>query len=340
LRWHGLMGNLAADRLGMEGIMKRALALGVGLFLLAAAFPAQAQYPDRMVRIVVPVAAGGGVDVVARILGQKLSERLGQQFVVENRPGAAGAIGTKEVARSPADGYTLLYTPSSLVITTIVNKNAGYDSLKDLSPIVNVAISPYALLLHPSVPAKTVKEFIAYAKANPDKINYSSAGVGSASHLAAELFQNMAGVKMQHIPNKGMNPALMDLLGGNTQVLVGSVPTAASDEKAGRVRAVAVAEKRRSTLMPQLPTIDESGLAGFEVANWHGLLGPAGMDPRVVKKLHDEIIAILDTADMKQRFETLGFDRVGQSPQEFSAQLKSDLERWGDVVRRANVPVN
>jgi tripartite-type tricarboxylate transporter receptor subunit TctC len=320
--------------------MKRAWALAAGLFLLAAAFPAQAQYPDRMVRIVVPVAAGGGVDVVARILGQKLSERLGQQFVVENRPGAAGAIGTKEVARSPADGYTLLYTPSSLVITTIVNKNAGYDSLKDLSPIVNVAISPYALLVHPTVPATTVKEFIAYAKANAEKLNYSSAGVGSASHLAGELFQNMAGVKMQHIPNKGMNPALMDLLGGNTQVLLGSVPTAASDEKAGRVRAIAVAEKRRSTLMPQLPTIDESGLPGFEVANWHGLLGPAAMDPRVVKKLHDEIIAILDTADMKQRFQTLGFDRVGQNPQEFSAQLKSDLERWGDVVRRANVPVN
>jgi tripartite-type tricarboxylate transporter receptor subunit TctC len=323
-----------------EDIMPRASALVAGLLLLAGAFPAQAQYPERMVRIVVPVAAGGGVDVVARILGQKLSERLGQQFVVENRPGAAGAIGTKEVARAPADGYTLLYTPSSLVITTIVNKNAGYDAVKDLSPIINVAISPYALLLHPSVPATTVQEFITYGKANPDKLNYSSAGVGSASHLAGELFQNMAGVKMQHVPNKGMNPALMDLLGGNVQVLVGSVPTAASDEKAGRVRAVAVAEKRRSTLMPQLPTIDESGLAGFEVANWHGLLGPAGMDPRVVKKLYDEVIAILDTADVKQRFQTLGFDRVAQSPAEFTAQLKSDLERWGDVVRRANVPVN
>jgi len=320
--------------------MKPALALVAGLVLLGGAFPAQAQYPDRMVRIVVPVAAGGGVDVVARILGQKLSERWGQQFVIENRPGAAGAIGTKEVARSPADGYTLLYTPSSLVITTIVNKNAGYDALKDLSPIVNVAISPYALLVHPTVPARTVQEFIAYAKANADKINYSSAGVGSASHLAAELFQNMAGVRMQHIPNKGMNPALMDLLGGNTQVLLGSVPTAANDEKAGRVRAVAAAEKRRSTLMPHLPTIDESGLPGFEVANWHGLLGPAGMDPRVVKRLHDEIIAILNTPEMKERFEKLGFDRVLQNPQEFSAQLKSDLERWGDVVRRANVPVN
>jgi tripartite-type tricarboxylate transporter receptor subunit TctC len=320
--------------------MKRALALVAGLFLLGGAFSAQAQYPDRIVRIIVPVAAGGGVDVMARILAQKLSERLGQQFVVENRAGAAGAIGTKAVAGAPPDGYTLLYTPSSLVITTLVNKNAGYDSLKDLSPIINVAISPYALLVHPSVPAQSVKELIAYAKANPDKLNYSSAGVGSASHLAGELFQSMAGIKMVHVPNKGMNPALVDLLGGNVQVLFGSVPAAAGDEKAGRVRALAMAEKKRSALMPQLATIDESALAGFEVANWHGLLGPAGMDARIVKKLTDEIFAILDTAELKERIQTLGFDRVGQNPPEFTAQLKSDLARWGDVIKRANVPVN
>jgi tripartite-type tricarboxylate transporter receptor subunit TctC len=317
--------------------MKRAL---VAALLLLSALPAQAGYPDRIVRIIVPVAAGGGVDVMARILAQKLSERLGQQFVVENRPGAAGAIGTKEVARAQPDGYTLLYTPSSLVITTLVNKSAGYDALKDLSPIVNVAISPYALMVHPSVPAKSVRELIAYAKANPDKLNYSSAGVGSASHLAGELFQSMAGVTMQHIPNKGMNPALVDLLAGNVQVLFGSVPAAAGDEKAGRVRALAMAEKRRSGLMPQLATIDESALPGFEVANWHGLLGPAGMDTAIVKRLHEEIIATLDTAEVKEKIQTLGFDRVGQSPQEFTAQLKSDLERWSEVVKRANVPVN
>jgi tripartite-type tricarboxylate transporter receptor subunit TctC len=322
-----------------EDLMTRLLAFMLGLVLLAGA-PAQAAYPDRVVRIVVPVAAGGGVDVMARILAQKLSERWGAQFVVENRPGAAGAIGTKEVARAAADGYALLYTPSSLVITTIVNKNAGYDSLKDLSPIVNVAISPYALLVHPSVPARSVQELIAHARANPGKLNYASAGVGSASHLAAELFMNMAGLKMQHVPNKGMNPALVDLLAGNVQVLFGSVPAAASDEKAGRVRALAMAEKKRSGLMPQLATIDESALPGFEVANWHGLLGPAGMDVAIVKRLHDEIIAILDTAELKDRIHTLGFDRVGQNPQAFSAQLKSDLERWGDVVKRANVPVN
>ena len=300
---------------------------------------ANADYPDRPVRIVVPVAAGGGVDVMARLLAQKLSERWGQQFVVENRAGAAGIIGTKAVIGTPADGYTLLYTPSSLALTVAVNRTPPYDVGKDLTPIINVAVSPYALVVNNSVPATSLQEFIAYARANPNALSYSSAGVGSASHLAAELFKSMAGVEMVHVPNKGMNPAVVDVLGGQVQVLFASVP-ALLTEKSDRVRPIAMAESKRSALLPDLPTIAESGLPGFEVANWAGLLGPAGMDPQIVDRLHDGIIAILDSADMKERIKTLGYDMIAGAPDAFAAQLTSDVARWGEVVKRANIPLN
>jgi tripartite-type tricarboxylate transporter receptor subunit TctC len=309
------------------------------LLLLATIVPAKADYPDRAVRIIVPVAAGGGVDVMARMLAQKLAERWGQQFVVENRAGAAGIIGTKAVIGSPPDGYTLLYTPSSLSLTVAVNKTPPYDVAKDLTPIVNVAVSPYALVVHPSVPATNLQEFIAYAKANPDKVNYSSAGVGSASHLAGELLKTMAGIQMTHVPNKGMNPALVDLLGGQVQALFASVP-AMLTEKGGRIRPIAMAEKKRSPLLPDLPTMDESGLKGFEVGNWVGFLGPAGLDPAIVRKLHGEIIAIMDSPEMKEKFNTLGFDRVGSTPEEFGATVRTDVDKWSDVVKRAGIPTN
>ena len=191
----------------------------------------------------------------------------------------------------------------------------------------------------PSVPAPTLTEFIAYAKANPGKLSYSSAGVGSASHLAAEMLKSRAGIDMVHVPNKGMNPAILDLMGGQVQALFASVPGMLS-EKSDRIRPLAMAEKKRSALMPDLPTMDETGLPGFEVANWAGLLGPPGLDPQIVEKLHREIVAILDTAEMKERIKTLGFDMIVSTPEAFGAQLKQDVERWSDVVKRANVPVN
>ncbi|HKA72677.1 MAG TPA: tripartite tricarboxylate transporter substrate binding protein [Xanthobacteraceae bacterium] len=317
----------------------RRSACAFALMLLAGAMPARADYPDRAVRIVVPVAAGGGIDVMARMLGQKLSERLGQQFVVENRAGAAGVIGSKAVAVAPADGYTLLYTPSSLSLAVAVHKSPPYDVARDFSPIINVAVSPYALLVHSSVPASDLKSLIAHAKANPGKLSYSSAGTGSASHLAAELFKNMAGIDMTHVPNKGMNPALVDLMGGQVQVLFGSVP-ALLTEKSDRVRPIAMAERKRSALMPDLATMDEQGLKGFEVGNWAGLLGPAGLDPAIVKKLNAEILSILDLPDMKERIKTLGYDMIASTPEEFGAQMQSDVARWSEVVRRANIPMN
>jgi len=320
--------------------MQQILAAVLGVVICALSLgPASADYPDKVVRIIVPVAAGGGVDVMARLLAQRLGDRLGQQFIVENRAGAAGVIGTKSVIRSPADGYTLLYTPSSLSLTVAVSKSAPYDVAKDLTPIVNVAVSPYALAVHASVPARTVGEFIAYAKANPGKISYSSAGIGSASHLAAELFKSMAGIEMVHVPNKGMSPALVDVMGGHVQAMFASVP-ALLTEKSDNVRPIAMAEKKRSQLMPDLPTISESGLADFEVGNWAGLLAPAGLDPAIVKKLHEEIIAILVTPDMKERIQTLGYDVLASTPEDFGAQIRNDVVRWAEVVKKADIPLN
>ncbi len=319
--------------------MRRVIFLLGILAASGVAVPVHAEYPDRAVRVVVPVAAGGGVDVMARMLSQKLSERLGQQFIVENRAGAAGIIGSKAVIGAPPDGYTLLYTPSSLSLTVAVNKTAPYDVAKDFTPIINVAISPYALVVHSSVPTRSLKEFIAYAKANPGKLSYSSAGVGSASHLAGELLKLMAGIDMIHVPNKGMNPALVDLMGGQVQAMFASVPGLLS-EKSDRVRPIAMAEKKRSALMSELPTMDESGLPGFDVANWAGLLGPAGMDPKIGSKLHDEIVLILGTPDMQARIKTLGFDMIVSPPEQFGTQLTKDVERWSDVVKRSNIQQN
>jgi len=318
--------------------MLRKLTL-MGLILLTAATAARAEYPDRPVKIVVPVAAGGGVDVMARLLAQQLGDRLHQSFVVENHPGAAGIIGSKVVIASPPDGYTLLYTPSSLSLSVVVHKEPPYDVTKDFTPIINVAISPYALVVNPSVPVHSLKEFIAYAKANPGKLSYGSPGVGSASHLAAEMLKTMAGIDMVHVPNKGMGPALLDLMSGQVQVLFASVP-AIVKQKPDRLRTIAMAEEKRSALLPDLPTINESGLPGFAVANWAGLLGPAGLDAKIVKKLHDETVVILATPDMQARIKQLGYDMIESSPQQFGAELKADITRWGPVAKRAGISVN
>lgn len=312
----------------------------LGLAAVAATLaPARAEYPDRPVRIIVPVAAGGGVDVMARMLAQKLGDRLNQTFIVENRPGAAGIIGSKAVIASKSDGYTLLYTPSSLSLSVVVHPTPPYDVSKDFTPIVNVAISPYALIVNPSLPVHNLKELISYAKANPGKLSYSSPGVGSASHLAAEMFKSMASIEMVHVPNKGMSPAVVDLISGQVQVLFASVPSFVK-QKTDVVRPIAMAELKRSALLPDMPTMNESGLPGFAVANWAGLLGPAGLDPKIVKMLHDEIISILDTPEMKERIKALGYDLLASSPEEFAKELKSDIERWGPVAKQAGVTAN
>jgi tripartite-type tricarboxylate transporter receptor subunit TctC len=306
----------------------------ITLLLVVGAASGATEYPHKPVRIIVPVAAGGGVDVMARLLAQKLGEHLHQQFVVENRAGAAGVIGSKVVIASPPDGTTLLYTPSSLSLSVLVNKTPPYDLAKDFTPIVNVAISPYALVVNPAVPAHSVAEFVAHAKSNPGRLSYGSAGIGSASHLAAELLKLKAGIDMVHVPNKGMNPALVDLMGGQVQVLFASIP-GLSAEHAQRLRVLAMAERKRSALMPDVPTMEEGGLPGFAVANWAGLLGPAGLDPGIVRKLHDQVIAILASPDMEERIKTLGYDMIASSPEDFARQLREDVERWAPAVKAA-----
>ena len=325
----------------MARTWRLALPLGAASALLIAAVvgttgPARAEYPDRPVHIIAPVGAGGGVDVMARLLAQALSERLHQSFIVENKPGAAGIIGTKYVIGTPADGYTLLYAPSSIALSVIVHKKAPYDINKDLTPIINVGISPYALVVNPSVPVHNLKEFIAYAKANPGKLNYSSPGVGSAAHLAGEMLQTETGIKMVHVPNKGMGGAVLDLISGQAQVLFASVP-ALKTQGPDRVRPIAMAEKKRSALLPDLPTMAEAGLPGFAVANWSGMLAPAGLDPKIVKKLHDEVVAALATPEMKEKVKKLGYDLIESTPKEFSEDLDADIKRWGPVARSAGI---
>ena len=306
--------------------------------LLLAPLAARAEYPERPVRIVVPVAAGGGVDVMARLLAQKLSERLGQNFYIENRAGAAGVIGSKFVTGSKPDGQTLLYTPSSLSLAVALAKVAPYDVAKDFSPIINVAISPYALVVNPSVPAQNLEELIAYAKANPGKLSFSSAGVGSVSHLAGEEFKSEAGIEMVHVPNKGMSPALRDVISGNVQLMFASVPSMMHEKT--RVRPIALAEWKRSALLPELPTMVEQWPKGLAVFNWAGLLGPPGLDPAIVRKLHDEVVAILALPDIKQRINTLGFDVIASTPEQFRAQMVQQVTVWTMMVEQAEIPKN
>jgi tripartite-type tricarboxylate transporter receptor subunit TctC len=271
------------------------------------------------------------------LIGHKLSERLGEQFFIDNRPGAAGVIGTRAVTASAPDGYTLLMAPSSLAITAAIKKKMPYDLVRDLTPIMSVASTPYALIVNPSLPVHTVQELIAFAKANPDKLNVSSAGVGSASHLAAELFDTMAGITMTHVANKGMGPAMVDVLGGQVSVLFAGLPASLTAEKTGKVRVLAVAGPTRSMLLPEKPTIAEAGLPGYEVDNWIGMLAPAGLDHAIATRLNKEMRAILDAEDMRQKLIELGFEPVGGTPQAFATQLDSDVKKWAEIARLAGI---
>ena len=314
--------------------------LFISLALGLASHSAQAEYPDRVVRLIVPLAAGGGADIITRLVAERLSEQFGQQFIVENRTGGGTTIGTKAVIAAPPDGYTLLMGQSSLAITTALNKNLGYDVTKDLTPIVNVVVGPNALMLSPKVPAKTLSEFIAFARTAPDGVVFSSAGTGTPSHLGAELFRSMTGIKYVHVPNRGMNPAIMDVVAGNVQAIFAGLPAAIAEARAGHVQLIAVAEKKRSALSPDVPTIAEAGLPGFDLSNWTGLLGPAGLDRAIVEKLNKGVIQALNHPTMKARLEKIGFERVDGTPADFAQQLNHDVSRWSDLVKSAGIRVN
>ena len=310
----------------------------VFLAILVLAGPVVAQtWPARPVRLIVPFAPGGSNDIIARLVGQKLGERLGAQFIVDNRPGASGIVGTEAAAKSVPDGYTVLMMSLTLAVNPSLYAKLPYDTEKDLLPVSLVASAPLMLVVHPSIPAQTVPEFLAYARANPDKLNFGSGGAGTTPHLAGEMVKSLAGLKVTHVPYKGGGPALADLVGGQIQFMLENIPSTLPHVKAGRLRPLAVTGAKRSPLVPDLPTLDEAGLKGFEIVGWNGLFVPTGTPPPVVARLHAETVKVLALPDMRERLATLGADGVGSSPDEFAAFVRAELRKWAKVVRDANI---
>ena len=301
----------------------------------AAAQPATA-YPTKPVRVIVASGAGGGLDFVARLVATPLTEALGQSVVVDNRAGASGSIAAEIASNAPADGHTLLMLSASLVVYGVVNKTR-YDLYRDFAPISQVAAAPYILTVHPGVPAKSVKELIAYAKANPSKLNYSSTGNASLAHLAGELFAISTGTQLVHIPYKGVGAALTDMLSGQIQMSFLSMGSVFSQVRAQKLRALAIASTARSKSAPDIPTVIESGLAGFAVTQWHGLLAPRATPRPVLTRLRDEIARAVQKPDVQSRLALDGTEPVASTPEEFAAHLRSEREQWTKVAKVANV---
>jgi len=303
--------------------------------LAAIVTPAAAQqYPVRPVRFVVPFAPGGSTDTLARTMGIKLADALGQQVVVDNRPGGNGDIGMLIVAKAPADGYTILLGYiANLAIAPSLYAKMPYDPVTDYSPVTQVATSPNVLTAHPSVPAKGLKELVALAKAKPGQVNFASTGVASVGHLTGELLNNLAGMKMTHVPYKGGGQAIIDLLGGHVQVMFSGFSAAMPHIKSGKVRALAVTGAKRSPALPEVPTIAEQGFPGVEATAWYGVLAPAGTPKPIVTRLHGEIVKILKQSDVTERLGALGFEIVGGTPEQFGAYIRSEIKKWEKVVK-------
>jgi tripartite-type tricarboxylate transporter receptor subunit TctC len=323
----------------MEPTMKRLPAV-LALFVLALSGPAAlAQgYPAKPVRLVAPFAPGGGSDFIARLMAKKLSEQLGQQVVVENKPGAGGNLGAEFVVRSPADGYTILLTPASYTVNPSLYK-LSFDPLADVTPIIQLSQGPFVVAVHPSVPAKSLKELVAVAAKAPDKLSYASSGNGSIVHLATEYFLDMAKVKIVHVPYKGSGPALNDTVAGNVQLVFGSVAAALQYVRSGRLRALAVTTAQRIPAAPDIPTVGEAGWPGYEVINWHGLAGPKGLPKDIVARLNREANEALKSPDVEKILAADGLTAAGGTPARFEAILRSETARWAQVVRQSGVRV-
>jgi tripartite-type tricarboxylate transporter receptor subunit TctC len=314
---------------------RTALALAA---LLAATAPRAAAdvYPSRPIRFVVAFPPGGGTDIIARTVAQKLAERIAQQVVVDNRPGAGGNIGTDIVAKSAPDGYTLLMgSAGPLAINASLFKTLPFDPIRDLAPVTLAASTPNVLVVHPSLKVSTVKELIELAKAEPGQINFASSGFGTPAQLAGELFNSMAHVKLVHVPYKGASPALADLLGGQVQVMFSTMPPALPHVKDGKLRALAVTSLKRSPAAPDLPTLDESALPGFEASTWHGVVLPAGTPSEIIARLNREIVAILHLPEVVERLSSQGAEALGSTPEEFAAYIRSETAKWARVVRES-----
>lgn len=302
--------------------------------------PAEAGYPDRGVRIVVPFPAGGSNDVVARMLGAKLQELWGQPVVIDNRGGAGGNIGAESVARSPADGYTLLLTaPGPLAVNQSLYAQLPFNPIQDFTPVALIASVPIVLAVNPNVKATTVAELIALAKASPGKLNFGSSGLGSTNHLAGELLKTRAGIDIVHVPYRGAAPAMNDLIGGQIPMMFDNMPAIRPQVQGGTIRAIAVAGATRSPLFPELPTMVEAGVPNFEASSWFGLVGPARMPPDVMKTLIDSVTKLLKDPDMVKRLADVGAEPGTLSGDAFGAFLRSESEKWGQVVKTAGAKV-
>lgn len=311
-------------------------ALAAFAVLAAQGAPAAQPYPSKPIRLVVPFAPGGGTDVTARYIGAKLSEKLGQPVVVDNRPAAAGVVGADLVAKATPDGHTLLVVSVTFVISAALKQGLPYD-VKDFAPITLLIAAPMGLMVHPSVPAKTVKEFVAHVKANPGKLNYGSSGAGSIAHLSTELLGSMAGIRMTHVPYKGVAAYTAAQIGNEIQVGLSNLFSTQGLWKSGRLRLIAQSGSRRTEAMPDLPTIAESGVPGYEAIIWYGFMAPAKVPRAVVQKLHGEIAGIAKAPDARQTFVAQGNDVVANTPAEFAKVIRAEYVKWGDTGRRLGV---
>jgi len=318
--------------------METPLARCTAAALAFAASVACAQnYPGKSVRVVVPFPAGGSTDIVGRTIAQKLSELWGQPVVVDNRPGGGTTIGTEIVAKAPPDGHTLLVMPAPFTINPSLLPNLPYDALNDFAPITLINTTPLVLVVNPGVPVKSVRELIALAKARPGKLNFGSSTIGGSNHLAGELFNAMAGVKMVHIPYKGNAPALTDLVGGHVDLIFNGMTSALPLIKSGKLRALAVTSLQRSNASPDLPTMDEAGLKGFEAVAWNGLGAPARTPRDVIVKINADVIRILNSPELRERLKAEGSDPVGNTPEQYAAFLRDEIAKWAKVIKFAGV---
>jgi len=314
------------------------MALAAAMLGCAASWTMAQTYPSKPVRLIVGFAPGGNVDIPARIVATKLGEIWATSVLVDNRPGAGGNIGADIVAKAPADGYTLLVcNAASHGINPAFYKKIPFDAIRDFTPISQIGSTANILLVHPSVPVTSVGEFIAYAKANPGRISMASAGVGTSQHLAMELFKSMAGIDVVHVPYKGGAPALADLLGGQVQAMFAAVPTAQATVKAGKVRALGVTSLKRTPQLPQLPTVADSGVPGFDVTSWYGLCAPAGLPPPIIAKLNADLVKALNAPEIQQRLAEQGIDVTPTTPEQLAEFIKSEVAKWAKVVRQAGI---
>ncbi len=319
-------------------LLSAALLLAIPV-LTSTAVQAQT-YPSRQITLIIPFAAGGSNDIVARAIGKQLSEAWGQPVIAENRPGAGGVIGAATVAASPPDGYTLLLVSTTFTINAAIKKSMPFDTARDFTPIAFVARSPLLFVASKDLPVKSAKDALALAKSKPDRITYASAGIGSINQIAAELIAQSAGVKLMHVPYKGGAPALNDLLGGHVDVYVSSMPQVQQLAQSGQVNALAVTSVKRAQLLPDVPTLDESGVPGFDLSSWWGIVGPAGMPPEVVNALNAEINTALNSPEIAKFMASEGAEAQAMTPQAFSDLIHTEIQRWTKVGHEANISID